>query len=343
MTPRPTSDRSRTIAPMGIRTASRELVAGSMLVILLSLLVSGPAAWLVGLVLVVAVVLGTLQLLGDGIASTVGPGVPVESLISPGLAAVAVFGALRLVPMGMAIVPALAAGAWLLSRALGTEVRLLGSDKGLSGADRTGVLAEALVIGFLAFIGHGDARPGRACRARSAHRRADRSAARGSRGRRRRHRLLPGLSRRVPAIQQRPRCRLVCPDERRRRGDRGRGPPRDGDPASPRPCAPRARVLPVGRGPQQRAVSLVAMGAGSGKRSSSPSSGSSSWPGASGSAADVRPRLSRDHLTADGPGATNLAPPMAPPAIRRHAHPTATPDARPCGLRASTDRKDLTS
>ncbi len=160
MTFHPTPDRSRTIAPMGIGTASRELVAGSMLVILLSLFVTGPAAWLMGLVLVVAVVLGTLQLLGDGIPSTAGPGVPVESLISPGLAVVAVFGAIRLVPLGLGIVPAFAAGAWLLSRALRTEGRLLGSDKGLSGADRTGVLAEGLVIGFFAFIGMATLVPG---------------------------------------------------------------------------------------------------------------------------------------------------------------------------------------
>lgn len=153
MTASPTPERSRTIAPMGIGTGSRELVAGSMLVVLVSLFLSGPALWVVGLVLVTAVVLGTLQLLGDGIPSTAGPGVPVESLVSPALAVVAVFGAIRLVPMGVGIIPAIAVGAWLLNRVMATEARLLRSDKGLSGADRTGVLTEALVIGFFAFTG----------------------------------------------------------------------------------------------------------------------------------------------------------------------------------------------
>lgn len=145
---------------MGIGTASRELVAGSMLVLLVSLFLTGPALWVVGLVLVAAVALGTLQLLGDGIPSTAGPGVPVEALISPALTVVAVFGAIRLVPMGVALVPAFAAGAWLLNRVIGTEARLLGSDKGLSGADRTGVLTEALVIGFIAFAGMASLVPG---------------------------------------------------------------------------------------------------------------------------------------------------------------------------------------
>ena len=70
---------SRTIAPMGMLGGSRDLVAISMVVVLLSRLVEGPAAWLVGICLLAAVVLGSLQILGDGIPATAGPGVPVAA------------------------------------------------------------------------------------------------------------------------------------------------------------------------------------------------------------------------------------------------------------------------
>ena len=145
---------------MGILGASRDLVATSMIVILLSRLVDGPAAWLVGICLLLAVVLGSLQILGDGVPSTAGPGVPVEALIAPGVTAIAIFGSIRLVPAGILLAPAILVGAWLLARVIGTEARLLASEKGISSADRTEVLAEALVIGFFAFTGMAALVPG---------------------------------------------------------------------------------------------------------------------------------------------------------------------------------------
>src|SRR3970282_2570862 len=87
--------------------------------------------------------------LGDGVPATAGPGVPVESLVGPAVTAVAIFGSIRLVPVGIALVPALAVGAWLFARVLATEARLLASPSGPSGADRTVVLAQALVVGVL--------------------------------------------------------------------------------------------------------------------------------------------------------------------------------------------------
>ena len=147
--PRP----SRTIAPMGIVSATRELVAVTLVVVLVSTLLDGPIAALVGLLLLVAVAFGTLQVLGDGIPETAAPGVPVESLIVPAMAAFAVFGSIRMVPPGPLLIPAVALGAWLLARVLGTEARLLASPTGPSGADRTAVIGEAMVVGFLAFAG----------------------------------------------------------------------------------------------------------------------------------------------------------------------------------------------
>ncbi len=151
---------SRTIAPMGMLRGSRDLVAISMVVVLLSRLVDGPAAWLVGICLLAAVVLGTLQILGDGVPATAGLGVPIEALVTPGVTAVAIFGALRLVPMGLLLIPAVLIGGWLLLRILATEARLLASASGPSAADRTAVRAEALIIGFLAFTGMAALVPG---------------------------------------------------------------------------------------------------------------------------------------------------------------------------------------
>ncbi|MEO8207760.1 MAG: hypothetical protein ABI598_01900 [Chloroflexota bacterium] len=138
---------------MGITGASRDLVAMSMAIVLVSRFVDGPVVWPVGIVLLAAVWLGTLQVLGDGTPSTTGPGVPVEALIVPGVTAVGIFGAIRLVPVGLLLVPALLIGAWLLARVLGTESRLLASQKSPSSADRTAVMSEAMVVGLLAFAG----------------------------------------------------------------------------------------------------------------------------------------------------------------------------------------------
>jgi hypothetical protein len=152
--------RSRTIGAMGITGASRELVMAAMVVVLLSTLVEGPAAWAVGGILLIAVILAALQVLGDGVPAASGPGVPVESLIAPGITAVALFGSMRLVPAGILLVPAALAGGWLLLRVMATEARLLASPTGPSSADRTSVVAQALVAGFLAFAGAAALVPG---------------------------------------------------------------------------------------------------------------------------------------------------------------------------------------
>jgi hypothetical protein len=132
---------------------ARDLVAVAAAVILLSTLVEGAAIWIVAALLLAAVAFGTLQLLGDGVASASGPGVPVEALFAPAVTSVAVLGSLRLVPAGFLLVPALAGGAWLLLRVIGMEARVLASQTGPSGADRTAVVGTGLIVGFLAFLG----------------------------------------------------------------------------------------------------------------------------------------------------------------------------------------------
>lgn len=138
---------------MSTRGASRDLVTVAMAVALLSTLVEGPATWLLAGLLLAAVLLGTLQVLGDGVAAAAGPGVPIEALFVPGITAVAILGSLRLVPVGVLLVPATLLGSWLLLRVLGMEARVLASPTGPSGADRTAIVGTGLVVGFLAFLG----------------------------------------------------------------------------------------------------------------------------------------------------------------------------------------------
>ncbi|MBI3746932.1 MAG: hypothetical protein HY264_10520 [Chloroflexi bacterium] len=145
---------------MGTTWAARDLVTVAMAVAILSAFVDGPAVWLLAGLLLAAVLLGTLQVLGEGVAAAAGPGVPVEALLIPSVTAVAILGSLRLVPIGVLLLPAILLGAWLLLRALGIEARVLASQTGPSGADRTAVVGTGLIVGFLAFLGSAALVPG---------------------------------------------------------------------------------------------------------------------------------------------------------------------------------------
>lgn len=138
---------------MGIRGASRELVVAASAVILISRFVDGPIAWVIGACLLVGVALAALQVLGESGAPAAAAGVPVESLAVTATAAFAVFGAIRLVPVSILLVPALLAGVWLIARVLATEARILASAIGPSGADRTAILVGSLVVAFFGFTG----------------------------------------------------------------------------------------------------------------------------------------------------------------------------------------------
>jgi hypothetical protein len=132
----------------------RDLVVAAAGVVALSRLVEGPLAWIVAGLLLAATLLGALQILGE--ADPVGEaseGVPIEALLTPAVAAVACVGAIRLVPVGPALVPAVIGAAWLVDRTLATEIRIHGARHGPTAADRTTILVEALVVAFLAFAG----------------------------------------------------------------------------------------------------------------------------------------------------------------------------------------------
>lgn len=116
---------------------------------------SGPLVWVAGGLLLAAMLLGTLHVLAaddeDRLAG--GAGIPIESLILPAVAAIGCLGAIQLVPLGLALIPALAATAVLIDRALLLESRLIASDHGPTPDDRSLALVTTLVVALVAFVG----------------------------------------------------------------------------------------------------------------------------------------------------------------------------------------------
>jgi hypothetical protein len=154
---------SRTIASMhDDGAARRDLALAAVIVVGLSRLIEPPGVWLVAVFLLGAIVLGSLQVLGEETAHTErhALGVPIESLILPAVAAVACLGAMRLVPFGLWLAPALLVTGLLVERCLALEARILRSPSGLDDDGRTTVLVTTLVIAFVAFVGVAATVPG---------------------------------------------------------------------------------------------------------------------------------------------------------------------------------------
>jgi hypothetical protein len=149
-----TMSRAGSVGFVAEASGARDLVLGATILVGLSRFVDGPAAWLVAVVALVAVGLGTIEILAtaDPRARAAG-GIPVEHLIGPAATVLAGVGVIRLVPVGLLFPPALAVIAWLLARVLATEARVLGAPGGATSADRTAIRIEALIIGFLGFTG----------------------------------------------------------------------------------------------------------------------------------------------------------------------------------------------
>jgi hypothetical protein len=145
---------SRTIPAMDERNARRDLALAAVTIVGLSRLLEPPALWLVAILLLIAMLFGTLQVLADLLPpSEAAAGVPIESLILPSVSAVACLGAIRLVPFGLWLVPALLLTAYLVSRSLALEARIHLDPEGLTPADRTSVLITILVVAFIGFTG----------------------------------------------------------------------------------------------------------------------------------------------------------------------------------------------
>jgi hypothetical protein len=139
---------------MDDRSARRDLALVAVTLVGLSRLLEPPLIWLVAGALLGAMLLGTLQVLHDEAAPGQALfGVPVESLILPSVAAVACLGAIRLVPFGLWLVPALGVTWLIVLRTLALEARINRGSAGLSANDRSALLVTTLLVAFLAFTG----------------------------------------------------------------------------------------------------------------------------------------------------------------------------------------------
>jgi len=173
MTPPAPRDLRRSLAPSGIGRTVRHLVItgpgrervregpgrrrdleiGVVTVVAMAALVPGPLIWAVAILLLAATVFATLQLLSAIDSPQADRGVPVESLIVPSIVALGAVGTIRLVPLGPAIVPAIALVGLLLDRALAVESRIVAAPQGPTAEDRSATLVTMLVVALLAFGG----------------------------------------------------------------------------------------------------------------------------------------------------------------------------------------------
>jgi hypothetical protein len=134
-------------------SGARDLAIAVGVIVALSRFAPDAFVWPIAVVLLAAVFLGALQVVAEADPAAQGAGVAVESLILPGGAALAALGAIRLVPIGLALAPAVALAGGLVGLALVTELRLARSSGPPSSTDRTAVLIQVLVVGFLGFSG----------------------------------------------------------------------------------------------------------------------------------------------------------------------------------------------
>jgi hypothetical protein len=118
------------------------------------------ALWLVAPLALLAVALGALSVLVDADRAAESIGVPIESVLVPAVTAVAAIGAIRLVPIGLALAPALVIVGYLLDRGLRLEARVMGQPHGPGADDRTAILVQALVVAFVGFAGSAAVVPG---------------------------------------------------------------------------------------------------------------------------------------------------------------------------------------
>jgi hypothetical protein len=139
---------------------ARNLAISAAAVIALSRFAPDLFVWPIAAALLAGVGFGALQLVAEADPAAEASGVPIESVILPGVAALAGLGAIRIVPLGIILVPAVALAALLVALAANTELRLARASGPPSSADRTAVLIELLLAAFLGFIGVAGLVPG---------------------------------------------------------------------------------------------------------------------------------------------------------------------------------------
>jgi hypothetical protein len=141
-------------------SGARDLAIAVGVVVALARFTPDAFVWPIAVALLAGVFLGSLQVVAEADPASGGSGVPVESLILPGGAALAALGAIRLVPVGVVLLPAIVLAGGLVGLALLTELRLARASGPPSSTDRTILLIQVLVIGFLGFAGVATLVPG---------------------------------------------------------------------------------------------------------------------------------------------------------------------------------------
>jgi hypothetical protein len=134
----------------------RDLVLVAATIVGMAVVLTGPLVWVAAILVLGAVLIGTLQVLGEvphDAATAADGGVPLESLFLPAIAAMGCLGAIRLVPLGLAVVPAVVAAGLLIDRALAIEARLARATSGPDDDDRSRALVAILVVALVAFTG----------------------------------------------------------------------------------------------------------------------------------------------------------------------------------------------
>ena len=138
---------------MNGESGARDLAITVGVIVALSRFAPEGFVWPIAVVLLAAVYLGGLQIVGEADPAAESAGVPIESVFLPAAAALAALGAIRLVPVGIALAPAFVLAGGLVGLTLVTELRLARASGPPSSTDRTVVLVEILLVGFLGFAG----------------------------------------------------------------------------------------------------------------------------------------------------------------------------------------------
>jgi hypothetical protein len=141
-------------------SGARDLAIAVGVVVALARFAPDAFVWPIAAALLVGVFFGALQVVSEADPASGGAGVPVESLILPGGAALAALGAIRLVPVGVVLLPAFFLAGGLVGLSLMTELRLARASGPPSSTDRTAVLVQVLLVGFLGFAGVATLVPG---------------------------------------------------------------------------------------------------------------------------------------------------------------------------------------
>lgn len=134
-------------------SGARDVAIAVAIVVGLSRFAPDGFVWPIAIVLLAGVFFGALQVVAEADPAAQGSGVPIEALMLPGAAALAALGAIRLVPIGIVLAPAFVLAGGLVGLVLVTELRIARSSGPPSSPDRTAVLIEVLVVGFLGFAG----------------------------------------------------------------------------------------------------------------------------------------------------------------------------------------------